>query len=99
MSEQGMISSIEKLATALKANDPDIIIQTQASDAESGKQFIIIIITGLMRRVHCLQTAKHVSFVDTTSCVDQTNSALTVVLSPSQAGALPLGSYICAHEY
>lgn len=52
--------------------------------------FGIIIITPIMKRAHQLNFAKEIIFVDSTSACDPLNHAITFIMCPSAAGAIPL---------
>ncbi|KAG8174843.1 hypothetical protein JTE90_010878 [Oedothorax gibbosus] len=56
--------------------------------------FAVVILTPLMKRAHELQSAGEIAFVDTTSSCDADNHAITFILTPSTAGAVPLGIII-----
>jgi hypothetical protein len=51
----------------------------------------IVIMTPLMRRAHNLSSAKHICFIDSTSSCDKENHTVTLLLTSSAAGAVPLG--------
>ena len=52
--------------------------------------FAVCILTGIMRRAHSTQFARDVCFVDSTASCDATNTAITFMLAPTVAGAVPL---------
>ena len=57
--------------------------------------FACVILTPFMIRVHSeVSQANEIVFVDTTSHIDQTNSALTMMLCDSPVGTLPLACII-----
>ena len=64
----------------------------QRPNREDGKDMAIAIVTPLMKRVHeTVSQAAEVMFVDSTSHVDVINTSVTLMLTWSPAGAVPLG--------
>jgi len=49
-----------------------------------------------MKRAQELKCSSEIIFIDSTSCVETTNSMVTNILTPSKAGAIPLAVII--HE-
>lgn len=56
--------------------------------------FAVIVITPMMQRAHMLKTSSDIVFVDTTSACDPENHAITFMLAPCAAGAVPLAIII-----
>lgn len=56
--------------------------------------FAVVIITPMMKRAHMLRTSSDIIFVDTTSACDPQNHAITFMLAPCAAGAVPLAIII-----
>lgn len=56
----------------------------------------VLIVTGLMKRVHSLLSSSEIVFLDTTASCEGTNSSLTVMLVATKAGAVPIAAFI--HE-
>ena len=80
-----LIASLEKLL-------PGVGIAYQRPSQEKEKDMVIAIVTPLMRRVHeSVSQAAEIMFVDSTSHVDLLNTSVTLMLTWSPAGALPLG--------
>lgn len=48
----------------------------------------------MMKRAHMLRTSSDIVFVDTTSACDPQNHAITFMLAPCAAGAVPLAIII-----
>jgi len=48
----------------------------------------------MMKRAHMLRTSSDIIFVDTTSACDPQNHAITFMLAPCAAGAVPLAIII-----
>jgi hypothetical protein len=53
----------------------------------------VVIVTLMMQRAHSLPLASKIVFTDTTSC-DSENHAITFLLTPCEAGAVPLAVLI-----
>lgn len=47
-----------------------------------------------MERAHKLKCSQEIIFLDSTSSVDTTSNSITVILTPSKAGAIPLAILI-----
>ena len=76
------------------AYDADIQWRTLDKDV-----FVFGIITLFMRRVHThLKQSSEIVFVDTTSQLDSTNAAVTVLMCHSAFGALPLGVIVAPSQ-
>lgn len=57
-----------------------------------GEKFVVVLVTEFMLRIHKeLREACEVVFVDTTSHVDQLNTAVTPFMCAGPAGPVPLG--------
>ncbi|XP_064109019.1 uncharacterized protein LOC135217219 [Macrobrachium nipponense] len=81
---ESMFTQIEKYA----ADNPGTIIEI----LREGDNFIIVLVTEFLLRVHKnMREACEVVFVDTTTHVDQLNTAVTPLLCGGPCGALPLG--------
>lgn len=81
---ESMFTQIKKYADT----NPDTTIEVQVE----GDKFAIVLVTDFMMRVHKnMREACEVVFVDTTSHVDQLNTAVTPLLCGGPSGALPLG--------
>ncbi|XP_050724616.1 uncharacterized protein LOC127002576 [Eriocheir sinensis] len=69
-------------------SNPGSLIEMEFSETS----FAIALVTPLMQRIHQkLKESAEVVFVDTTSHVDQINTAVTLLLCAGPSGALPLG--------
>ncbi|XP_050703227.1 uncharacterized protein LOC126988878 [Eriocheir sinensis] len=79
-----MFASIENYAATSKASKIEY--------KTDGEKFAVVLVTEFMGRIHekCRE-AGEVVFVDTTSHLDQLNTAVTPFLCAGPAGALPLG--------
>lgn len=79
-----MFSSIQKYAEL----HPDSKIEYEIYE----NRFVIVLVTEFMLKIHDeFRESGEVIFVDTTSHVDQLNTALTPLLCASPIGGLPLG--------
>ncbi|GBM73947.1 hypothetical protein AVEN_29610-1 [Araneus ventricosus] len=56
--------------------------------------FAVAVITPIKKRTHSLKTSEEIIFVDSTSSCDAENHAVTFVLTPCAAGAVPVGIFI-----
>ncbi len=56
----------------------------------------ILIVTPVMRRTHDLFWSKNIVFVDTSSTCDSTSSNVTLMLTATKAGAIPMAVFL--HE-
>jgi len=63
---------------------------------KADKPWVVLIVTPIMKRSQKLLSSQEIIFVDSTSSVDTTSSTVTVILTPSKAGAIPLA--ILIHE-
>lgn len=63
---------------------------------KADKPWVVLIVTPIMKRSQQLLSSQEIIFVDSTSSVDTTSSTVTVMLTPSKAGAIPLA--ILIHE-
>ena len=61
--------------------------------------YVAVLVTEFMLRVHeQLPSSSEVVFCDTTSHVDRTNCALTILVCASPAGGMPLGVIITSSQ-
>ncbi|KAK3884943.1 hypothetical protein Pcinc_010786 [Petrolisthes cinctipes] len=85
LSGESMFSAIQKY----KNNNEATRIELEVYD---GGNFAIVLVTDLMMRCHQeLKSSSEVVFVDTTSHMDQLNTAVTPLLCAGPVGAVPLG--------
>ncbi|KAL5237136.1 hypothetical protein ACI65C_004546 [Semiaphis heraclei] len=63
---------------------------------KADKPWAVLIVTPIMKRSQQLLSSQEIIFVDSTSSVDTTSSTVTVMLTPSKVGAIPLA--ILIHE-
>lgn len=71
---------------------PGVRVAYQRPCHASQQEMVIAILTPLMQRVHLhIRQSAEVMFVDTTSHVDLCNTSVTVLLTWTIAGAVPLG--------
>lgn len=54
----------------------------------------VLIVTPIMKRAQKLKCSQEIIFLDSTSSVDTTSNSITVILTPSKAGAIPLAILI-----
>ncbi|KAL3221124.1 hypothetical protein MRX96_029634 [Rhipicephalus microplus] len=54
----------------------------------------VVVVTPIMRRAHNLKLAREIVFVDSTVSFDTTKCTVTVVLTATEAGAVPLAILI-----
>ncbi|XP_065218332.1 uncharacterized protein LOC135844139 isoform X2 [Planococcus citri] len=66
----------------------DIIIKYETDP------FALIIVTPIMQRIHQCDFSRKILFIDTTSCCDHENYAITFLLSATPCGAVPCGVII-----
>lgn len=86
-----MLTAIEKYALSTNS---DVKLQDLADG-----QFVCAVSTLLMKRIHQqVKQSQEMVFIDSTSHIDQTNSALTILLCASSIGALPLGVIISSAQ-
>jgi len=80
------------LVADLEKTCPGVRIAFQRANAADDKDMGIAILTPLMSRVHAhVPQAAEILFVDTTSHVDTMNTSVTIMLTWTSSGALPLG--------
>jgi hypothetical protein len=80
------------LVAAMEQLKPGVRVAFQRPSAVDGKDMGIAIVTPLMNRCHAsIPQAAEILFVDTTSHVDLQNTSVTLLLTWSQTGAVPLG--------
>ena len=88
---EDMIAAVNRYRGAC---DADIQWRTLDKDV-----FVFGIITPYMKRVHThLKQSSEMVFVDTTSQLDSTNAAVTVLMCHSSFGALPLGVIVAPSQ-
>lgn len=56
--------------------------------------FAEVIMTPMIKRAHKVRTSSEIIFLDTTSACDLQNHAITLMLAPCPAGAVPLAIII-----
>ena len=54
----------------------------------------VVIVTPIMQRAHSLPLTSKIVFMDTTSSCDSENHVITFLLTPCEAGAMPLAVFI-----
>jgi len=80
------------LVEELDKKFPGVRVAFQRPVPAVGKDMGIAIVTPFMSRVHAsLPQAAEILFVETTSHIDMRNTSVTVMLTWSSIGALPLG--------
>lgn len=85
LSGESMFSAIKKYAENCKATKIEL-------EVHDGGTFVIVLVTDLMMRCHQeLKASSEVVFVDTTSHMDQLNTAVTPLLCAGPVSAVPLG--------
>lgn len=70
--------------------------QSITIDIVEGSPWAVIIVTPIMKRCQDLTHSGETIFIDSTSSVDATQSTLTIMLTASKAGALPIAIFV--HE-
>ncbi|KAK8775762.1 hypothetical protein V5799_030893, partial [Amblyomma americanum] len=58
--------------------------------SEDGTCWAVLVVTQVMKRTQGLSAAKEIIFVDSTASCDESQSSLTVVLTATAVGAMPL---------
>lgn len=90
---QDMFSAIKNHAKSIK---PTTELELEV---HGDGDFTAVLVTDFMRRVHQeFESAREVVFVDTTSHVDQLNTAVTPLLRAGPAGAAPLGTIFTSSQ-
>ncbi|KAK3909095.1 Oxidoreductase NAD-binding domain-containing protein 1 [Frankliniella fusca] len=80
-------SPIDKLKEKLdqyKKEDIDVIID------EKDSRWCVLIVTPIMKRAHCLPEAKEIIFTDSTASCDAENTVVSLLLTATKGGAVPL---------
>lgn len=54
----------------------------------------VLIVTPIMKRAHKLKSAQEIIFIDSTGSIDTTSNTVTVLLTVSKAGAIPIAILI-----
>ena len=65
---------------------------------EKNPALAVVIVTPMMQKAHSLPLASKVVVVDTTSSCDSENHAITFLLTPCEAGAMPLAVFITSGQ-
>ncbi|KAH9366838.1 hypothetical protein HPB48_022772 [Haemaphysalis longicornis] len=58
--------------------------------SKDGSSWAVLVVTAIMSRTQALGTAKEMVFLDSTASCDETQSTVTVVLTATPVGAMPL---------
>lgn len=83
-------SMLEKLRSKI----PVWLDDCGAAVAVQEDPFVVAIVTPIMRRAHNTAFAGDISFVDSTASCDADNHVITFMLTPTSAGAVPIGVVI-----
>ncbi|KAG0444722.1 hypothetical protein HPB47_013458 [Ixodes persulcatus] len=75
----------EKESTYLKQG-----VDVKTTKSEDGTCWAVLVVTPIMRRTQGLDTARQIVFLDSTASCDESQSTVTVVLTATPAGAIPL---------
>ncbi|KAH9366836.1 hypothetical protein HPB48_000037 [Haemaphysalis longicornis] len=67
---------------------PGVDVRTWTS--KDGSSWAVLVVTAIMSRTQALGTAKEMVFLDSTASCDETQSTVTVVLTATPVGAMPL---------
>ncbi|XP_077486825.1 uncharacterized protein LOC144098184 [Amblyomma americanum] len=78
----------EKLASG--AVNPSAGADVRTTRSEDGTCWAVLVVTQVMKRTQGLSAAKEIIFVDSTASCDESQSSLTVVLTATAVGAMPL---------
>lgn len=70
--------------------DAGIAVHTSVED----DFWAVLVVTPIMRRAQQLESARDIIFVDSTASCDETKSNVTVLLTATKAGAVPIGVLI-----
>jgi hypothetical protein len=65
---------------------------------EDDSVLAVVIVTPMMQRAHSLPLAKKIVFMDSTSSSDSENHAITFLLTPCEAGAVPLAVFMTSRQ-
>ncbi|XP_066933770.1 uncharacterized protein [Clytia hemisphaerica] len=96
---ESMFRVLGSLVEKLKNEEPESIINFQKFDAAEDDPFILVIVTGLMLRVHkTLKTSSEMIFVDSSGGMEEYNLRVFLVVTHSFSGALPLGVIVTSDE-
>lgn len=74
--------------TSLFFSMPGVDVRTWTSKDSSS--WAVLVVTAIMSRTQALSTAKEMVFLDSTASCDETQSTVTVVLTATPVGAMPL---------
>ncbi|KAM7301395.1 uncharacterized protein ISCGN_016914 [Ixodes scapularis] len=75
----------EKEPTYLKQG-----VDVKTTKSEDGTYWAVLVVTPIMRRTQGLDTARQIVFLDSTASCDESQSTVTVNLTATPAGAIPL---------
>ncbi|EEC09299.1 hypothetical protein IscW_ISCW019942, partial [Ixodes scapularis] len=65
-------------------------VDVKTTKSEDGTCWAVLVVTPIMRRTQGLDTARQIVFLDSTASCDESQSTVTVVLTATPAGAIPL---------
>lgn len=65
-------------------------MDVKTTKSEDGTCWAVLVVTPIMRRTQGLDTARQIVFLDSTASCDESQSTVTVVLTATPAGAIPL---------
>jgi len=72
----------------------------QQYDANTGKAFILCVVTNLMAHVHeKILQAGEICYMDASASFDSLNNSITLLYTSCVVGALPLGIFITSDEF
>ncbi|KAH8034017.1 hypothetical protein HPB51_018528 [Rhipicephalus microplus] len=84
------VLKLEEKASLYAAQGTHISVTRGGSSA----CWAVVVVTPIMRRAHNLELAREIVFVDSTASCDTTKCTVTVVLTATKAGAVPLAVLI-----
>lgn len=69
-------------------------IEVRTLNSEDGTSWAVLVVTPIMKRTQKLEASREIIFIDSTSSCDAAHSTVTVLLTATKAGAVPIGVLI-----
>lgn len=73
-------------------------IDVKTTSSEDRKSWAVIVATPIMKRAQELEASRETIFIDSTSSCDAAHSTVTVVLTATKAGAIPIAVLIHSQQ-
>ncbi|KAE8742232.1 hypothetical protein FOCC_FOCC012247, partial [Frankliniella occidentalis] len=84
-SDKSPIDKLKEKVDQYKKQGIDVII-----DEQDSSRWCVVIVTPIMKRAHSLPEAKEIIFTDSTASCDAENTVVTIMLTATKGGAVPL---------